>query len=112
MTIAENVARVREEIRLAAQRCGRNSEEITLVAVSKMNDYARVREAIEAGMAKPMPCPLAIIAVLIPTTLPCILRRGPPLLPGLIEASVCRKLSKGPDLMSRPLAERMPAVTV
>ena len=50
MTIAENVARVREEINLAAQRYGRNSEDITLVAASKMNDVARVREAIEAGI--------------------------------------------------------------
>ena len=50
MTIAENVARVREEINLAAQRCGRNSEDITLVAASKMNDVARVREASEAGI--------------------------------------------------------------
>ena len=50
MTIAENVARVREEINLAAQRWGRNSEDITLVAASKMNDVTRVREAIEAGI--------------------------------------------------------------
>ena len=50
MTIAENVARVREEINLAAQRCGRNSEDITLVAASKMNDFTHVREAIEAGI--------------------------------------------------------------
>ena len=50
MTIAENVARVREEIELAAQRCGRNSKEITLVAASKMNDSARIREAINAGI--------------------------------------------------------------
>ena len=50
MTIAENVARVREEINLAAQRCGRNSEDITLVAASKMNGFTHVREAIEAGI--------------------------------------------------------------
>ena len=50
MTIAENVARVQEEIRMAAQRCGRNSEEIILVAASKMNNFARVREAIDAGI--------------------------------------------------------------
>ena len=51
MTIAENIACVREEIELAAQRCGRKSEEITLVAASKMNDAARVREAAEAGIS-------------------------------------------------------------
>ena len=50
MTIAENVARVREEINLAAQRCGRSSEDIILVAASKMNDFTHVREAIEAGI--------------------------------------------------------------
>ena len=50
MTIAENVTRVREEINLAAQRCGRNSEDITLVAASKMNGFTHVREAIEAGI--------------------------------------------------------------
>ena len=50
MTIAENVAHVQEEIELAAQRCGRNGREITLVAASKMNDAARVREAIDAGI--------------------------------------------------------------
>ena len=51
MTIADNIASVREEIELAAQRCGRKSEEITLVAASKMNDTGRVREAAEAGIA-------------------------------------------------------------
>lgn len=50
MTIAENVAHVQEEIELAAKRCGRNGREITLVAASKMNDAARVREAIDAGI--------------------------------------------------------------
>lgn len=50
MTIAENVVHIQEEIALAAQRCGRNSVEITLVAASKMNGFARVREAIEAGI--------------------------------------------------------------
>ena len=50
MTIAENVAHVQEEIELAAKCCGRNGREITLVAASKMNDAARVREAIDAGI--------------------------------------------------------------
>ena len=53
-----------------------------------------------------------MIAVLMPITLPSMLIRGPPLLPGLMEASVWRKLSNGPDWMLRPLALRMPAVTV
>ena len=50
MTIAENVAHVQEEIELAEKRCGRNGREITLLAASKMNDAARVREAIDAGI--------------------------------------------------------------
>ena len=33
------------------------------------------------------------MAVLMPTTSPCRLIRGPPLLPGLMEASVWMKLS-------------------
>ena len=34
-TVAENLARIRERIELAAQRAGRSAEEITLVGVSK-----------------------------------------------------------------------------
>ncbi len=50
MTIAENVAAVREKIAAAALRAGREAGEITLVAASKMNDAQRVREAIAAGV--------------------------------------------------------------
>ena len=50
MTIAENVAAVREKIAAAAARAGRDPSEITLVAASKMNDAQRVREAIAAGV--------------------------------------------------------------
>jgi hypothetical protein len=42
-------------------------------------------------MAKPIPLAPRTIAVLIPTTSPARLTSGPPELPGLIEASVCRK---------------------
>jgi hypothetical protein len=54
--------------------------------------------AMLAGMAKPIPTepPEAIgekIAVLIPITSPLVLNIGPPELPRLIEASVCRKSS-------------------
>src|SRR6266446_2422397 len=45
------------------------------------------------GIEKPIPCPAATIAVLIPITLPSMFRSGPPELPGLIEASVWMKLS-------------------
>ena len=50
MTIAENVAAVKEKIAAAAALSGRDASEITLVAASKMNDAQRVREAIAAGV--------------------------------------------------------------
>lgn len=50
MNIAENIAEVRNNIALAAAKCGRQPSEITLVAASKMNDTARVQEAISAGI--------------------------------------------------------------
>ena len=48
--IARNVARVKEEIRRAALESGRQPEEIQLVAATKMNDAARIRAAVEAGV--------------------------------------------------------------
>jgi len=50
MSIVENVARVRERIAAAAQRAGRNPEEITLMAVSKTFPVGRIREAYAAGL--------------------------------------------------------------
>ena len=50
MSIAENIARVREEIAAAAKEVGRDPGEITLVGASKMNDAAACREAIAAGI--------------------------------------------------------------
>ena len=50
MSIAENIARVREEIAAAAKEAGRDPGEITLVGASKMNDAAACREAIVAGI--------------------------------------------------------------
>jgi PLP dependent protein len=47
--IAENLARVRERIEVAARRSGRGPERVRLVAVSKTVDPERVRQAIEAG---------------------------------------------------------------
>ena len=46
-----------------------------------------------AGDGKADALPPAMMAVLMPTTSPLRLSRGPPLLPGLMEASVWRKLS-------------------
>ena len=50
MSIAENVKLVKENIAAAAMRCGRDPEDIKLVAATKMNDASRVREAIAAGV--------------------------------------------------------------
>src|SRR5215471_7571876 len=50
MSIAENIARVRERIVAAAKRVGRNPDSITLMAVSKTVDRARIQEASVAGI--------------------------------------------------------------
>ena len=50
MTIAENVAQVRENMNRAALAAGRDPKEILLLAATKMNDASRVREAIAAGV--------------------------------------------------------------
>ncbi|OQY86536.1 MAG: YggS family pyridoxal phosphate enzyme [Chloroflexi bacterium UTCFX4] len=49
MSIAENLARVREQIETAAQRAGRPLSDITLVAVSKTFPTAAILEAYAAG---------------------------------------------------------------
>ena len=50
MTIAENVALVRENMDRAALAAGRDPKEILLLAATKMNDADRVRQAIAAGV--------------------------------------------------------------
>lgn len=50
MSIAENIAVVRENIARAAREAGREPSEITLVGASKMNGAAACREAIAAGI--------------------------------------------------------------
>jgi len=50
MSVAENIAGVRERIDQAARRAGRNPEEITLMAVSKTFPPQPIREAYEAGL--------------------------------------------------------------
>ena len=49
-TIAENIAAIRVRIDAAARQTGRTGADITLVAATKMNDAARVREAVTAGV--------------------------------------------------------------
>ena len=50
MSIAENIAQLRLQIRAAALSSGRDPEEIVLCAATKMNDADKVREAIAAGI--------------------------------------------------------------
>jgi len=50
MSIAENIAAIRERIAAAARRAGRRPEEIGLMAVSKTHPPERIREAHAAGM--------------------------------------------------------------
>ena len=50
MSIAENVARIKEEMARAAIAAGRDPKDIRLCAATKMNDAAAVREAIAAGV--------------------------------------------------------------
>jgi PLP dependent protein len=49
-TIRENLARVREQIAHSASRARRNSDEITLIGVSKTHPTEAIREAFEAGL--------------------------------------------------------------
>lgn len=49
MTIAARLAEVRNDIRRAAEACGRDPAEIELLAVSKTYSGAAVREALAAG---------------------------------------------------------------
>ena len=48
-SVLENLESVREKIAAAADRTGRNSSEIELVAVSKTHPAEIIREAVEAG---------------------------------------------------------------
>lgn len=50
MSIAENIAAIRERISRAAAKVGRNPESVTLMGVSKTVDPERIREAYAAGI--------------------------------------------------------------
>ena len=50
MSVAENLARVRERIAAACRRAGRSADEVTLVGVSKGVPAPRVAEAHAAGL--------------------------------------------------------------
>ena len=51
MSITKNVKRIKEQMHAAAIAAGRDPEEITLCAATKMNGAEAVREAIRAGVA-------------------------------------------------------------
>ncbi|MDU1574128.1 MULTISPECIES: YggS family pyridoxal phosphate-dependent enzyme [Pantoea] len=48
-SIQHNLQQLRQRIRAAATQCGRDPEEVTLLAVSKTKPASAVEEAIEAG---------------------------------------------------------------
>lgn len=50
MSIAENVAAIRQRINDTALSCGRDPKDILLCAATKMNDASAVRQAIAAGV--------------------------------------------------------------
>lgn len=50
MSIAENIAVIREKIAQAAIAAGRDPSEILLCAATKMNDAAAIQEAISSGV--------------------------------------------------------------
>ena len=50
MTISENIEVINNNIRAAAEKSGRSSADIILVAATKTNDTSKVREAIAAGI--------------------------------------------------------------
>lgn len=49
MSIAENIARLKEEIAAACRRAGRDEHEVALMAVSKVHPVEAIAEAYEAG---------------------------------------------------------------
>ena len=50
MSIAENIAVIRQNMAAAARSCGRDPAEIQLLAATKMNDAQAVRQAVAAGI--------------------------------------------------------------
>ena len=50
MSIAQNIADIRQQIALAATAAGRDPKDIQLCAATKMNDTVAVRQAIAAGI--------------------------------------------------------------
>ena len=51
VSIAENLARVREQIAQTAAKAGRDVKDVELVAITKTHPAEKVREAVEAGQS-------------------------------------------------------------
>ena len=52
MTLQENLETVREAMARACQRCGRSIDGVTLIAVTKFVETARIAEAVAAGVTE------------------------------------------------------------
>lgn len=50
MSIAQNIAELKEKIAQTAKRAGRNPSEVALMAVTKTHPTERIRQAYEAGL--------------------------------------------------------------
>lgn len=50
MDITDNIGKVQKRIRLACERCGRQPEEVRLIAVTKTHPVETVRKALAAGI--------------------------------------------------------------
>ena len=48
--ITSNIRRVKQAIRRAAEKAGRNQDDIKLIAVSKTVETIKIKEAIDAGL--------------------------------------------------------------
>ena len=79
------------------------------------SSWLTTQSAVVAGIAKPIPCANAMIAVLMPITAPLASSSGPPELPGFSGAVCWMTLSISRPCTprsERPVALTMPAVTV
>jgi pyridoxal phosphate enzyme (YggS family) len=50
VAVSQHIAKLQDRIRIASQKCGRNPDEITLVAVSKTKPASAIRTAASAGL--------------------------------------------------------------
>ena len=48
--ILDNIKTIRENIKTACEKNGRNPDEVTLIAVSKTKPYTAIQEALPSGI--------------------------------------------------------------